>query len=112
LLATGFDMLDFAITSRSGHTTRLPATPAPRRGAAIRYFTPPPGVVREVYGHRTARYLPNVVDLELDLAAGTVVRPMASSDDRVGYVIAMGQDAADAARHCDEAVNAVTVTMS
>jgi biotin carboxylase len=111
LLATGFDMLDFAITSRSGHTTQLPATPTPQRGAAIRYFTPPPGVVREVYGHRTARYLPNVVDLELDLAAGTVVRPMASSDDRVGYVIAMGQDATDAGRHCDQAVKAVTVRM-
>ncbi len=112
LLATGFDMLDFAITSRSGRTTQLPAAPTPQRGAAIRYFTPPPGVVREVYGHQTARYLPNVVDLELNLAVGTVVRPMSSSDDRVGYVIAVGQDAAEAARRCDEAVNAVTVTTS
>jgi biotin carboxylase len=110
LLTTGFDMLDYAIRIRTGLITGVPAVPQPVCGAAIRYFTPEPGVVREVYGQKTARYLPNVVDLQLDLAPGHLIHPVTSSNDRVGYVITIGADAADAVRHCDDAARAVTIT--
>jgi biotin carboxylase len=109
-LATGFDMLDCAVRIRAGLMTTLRPVPQPVRGAAIRYFTPDPGRVHKVYGQQTARYLPGVVDLHLDLAAGDVVRPVSSSDDRVGYVIAVGQDVAEAVRRCDDAADAVTIT--
>jgi biotin carboxylase len=109
-LATGFDMLDFAVRARAGLIDEIPAVPAPARAAAIRYFTPEPGVVRDVFGVGPARFLPGVVDIELDLQRGAAVPPITCSSDRVGYVIAVGADAGGVARTCSDAMEMVDVT--
>jgi biotin carboxylase len=66
-------------------------------------------VVREVRGARWARHLPGVTDLEVTVAAGGTVRPVRSSADRCGHVIATGADVAEAAARCDAAVAAVEI---
>jgi biotin carboxylase len=109
-LATGFDMLDFAVHARAGLIGEIPAVPAPARAAAIRYFTPEPGVVCDVFGVGPARYLPGVVDIELDLRRGVTVPAITCSSDRVGYVIAVGADVGGVARTCSEAMGMVKIT--
>lgn len=110
-LATGFDMLDVAVRARTGLIHEIPTVPETSRTAVIRYFAPPPGTIREVYGAHAARYLPGVVDLQLTARPGDPVRTPRSSLDRVGYVIAVGVDLDQASRHADAAITAVTLAV-
>jgi biotin carboxylase len=109
LLSTGLDLRDLALRARCGLIQVLPTVPEPSGGAAIRYFTPPPGVVEEVSGLDAARYLPGVVEIEVDVRAGDRVNVLRSSFDRVGHVIAVGADTGQASLRCLDAMDAVTV---
>jgi biotin carboxylase len=109
LLSTGLDLRDLALRARCGFLQDLPAVPPPTGGAAIRYFTPPPGIVEEVSGLDAARYLPGLVDIEVEVRVGDRVHPLRSSFDRVGYVIACGADTGQARRRCLDAIDAVTI---
>ncbi|MDG9713037.1 ATP-grasp domain-containing protein [Streptomyces sp. DH10] len=89
---------------------RPPADPpVARRGAAIRFLTPPPGTVRSIA-------LPDTegtsAEIRLDVAVGDLVRPVRSSQDRAGHVITDGRDAADAARVCEELAGRVRIETS
>ncbi|NEB00666.1 ATP-grasp domain-containing protein [Streptomyces sp. SID13726] len=83
---------------------RPPAEPpVARRGAAIRFLTPAPGTVRRIT-------LPDTpAEIHLAVSPGDVVRPVRSSQDRAGYVIADGTDAADAARICEDVASRVRI---
>lgn len=109
LLSTGLDLRDLAFRARAGLVHGVPPAPEPAGGSAIRYFTPPPGVVEEVHGLDAARYLPGVVDVAVDARVGDRVRPLRSSFDRVGYVIATGADTGQAERRCLDALATVTI---
>jgi biotin carboxylase len=109
LLSTGLDLRDLALRSRCGLLHGAPASPEPTGGAAIRYFTPAPGVVEAIGGLDAARYLPGVVDLDVGVGIGERVRPLRSSFDRVGYVIAVGADTDQAEQRCLAAVDTVTI---
>jgi biotin carboxylase len=109
LLSTGLDMRDLALRARCGLMQGPPPAPEANGGAAIRYFTPQPGVVEEVSGLDAARYLPGVVDLKVDVRVGARVPALLSSFDRVGYVIGVGADTGQAYQRCLDAVDAVTI---
>lgn len=90
----------------------LSGRPWPRRApvakaAAIRFVTGPPGVVAAIDGVAAARAVPGVVRVGIDAEPGRVVGALASSDDRLGHVLAVGTsvaDAADAASHALERI--------
>ena len=109
LLSTGLDLRDLALRSRCGLVHGAPPSPEPTGGAAIRYLTPRPGVVEEIDGLDAARYLPGVVDIDLDVCVGDRVCPLRSSFDRVGYVIAVGADTRQAEQRCLAAVETVRI---
>ncbi len=109
LLSTGLDLRDLALRSRCGLVHGAPASPEPTGGAAIRYLTPAPGVVEAIGGLDAARYLPGVVDLDVGVGIGERVRPLRSSFDRVGYVIAVGADTDQAEQRCLAAVDTLTI---
>ncbi|MEU6916048.1 ATP-grasp domain-containing protein [Streptomyces olindensis] len=86
---------------------RPPADPpVARRGAAIRFLTPPPGTVRSVTLPDTDG---TTAEIRLDVEVGDRVHPVRSSQDRAGYVIADGTDAADAARVCEALADRVRI---
>ncbi|MFF5477349.1 ATP-grasp domain-containing protein [Streptomyces sp. NPDC012935] len=86
---------------------RPPADPpVARRGAAIRFLTPPPGTVRNIALPDTDG---TTAEIRLDVAVGDRVRPVRSSQDRAGYVIGDGANAADAARVCEELAGRVLI---
>ncbi|EOD70623.1 ATP-grasp domain-containing protein [Amycolatopsis vancoresmycina] len=68
----------------------------PSRGAAVRYFTPPPGRLAAVEGWDEVLAHPAVLYAELGVQAGDVIRPLHRSGDRVGLVV-VGADTAEAA---------------
>ncbi|MEV7007426.1 ATP-grasp domain-containing protein [Streptosporangium sp. NPDC051022] len=100
-------------------------SPAPRGGAAVRFFTPEPGTVESVEVEDGAAdavrtvpkgetplvflpYLDEFTDLEvaavIGKSTGDVVPPLLTVADCVsGYVIASGTDAVDAVAKCDRA---------
>ncbi|WP_049716106.1 ATP-grasp domain-containing protein [Streptomyces caatingaensis] len=112
-LATGYDMLSAAVRAKADGAEG-PAgqeVPAAARTAVIRYLAAPAGTVREIHGTHAARYLPGVVDLQVTVGKGDVIRPVSSSLDRVGYVIAVGADADEAVRHARAALDTVELTV-
>ncbi|WNG20892.1 ATP-grasp domain-containing protein [Cystobacter fuscus] len=110
-LSCGFDLYECAV----GWPTRVieppVQAPTPFGGAAIRYFTPPPGVVKKVSGVEYARLEPGVVTLNLPLRPGSVVRTVQKSLDRSGYVIATAATAKEAAKICQRVVDMVRIEM-
>ncbi|MEU9967656.1 ATP-grasp domain-containing protein [Streptomyces malaysiensis] len=104
--ATGLDLSRLALSVPLGLEPAPGALPQPRAGASIRFLTPPPGVVRSVE-------VPPLTDphaeVEVTVAAGDTVSRPDSSDARIGHVLAVGADAADAERACLELARRVRV---
>lgn len=90
-----------------GRPVTLPATA--QRASAIRFLAAGPGTVTEVSGEDTARALPGVRAVEVDVEAGQEVRPWASSWDRAGHAIATGPDADTTLRRVLDAEAAIRI---
>ncbi|MEU0795915.1 ATP-grasp domain-containing protein [Amycolatopsis sp. NPDC005961] len=68
----------------------------PSRGAAVRYFTPPPGRIAAVEGWEDVLAHPAVLHAELGVGPGDEIKPLTRSGDRVGLVV-VGADTPEAA---------------
>ncbi len=75
----------------------------------MRFFTPAPGVVREVTGLDAARDTEGVVELHLGIHVGDRVRPVTESYDRVGWVVCQGSDVLEANRRCEDVLRTVRI---
>lgn len=100
-IAYGVNMKSLALAWQCGAAEALQAPPPLRAGAAIRFFTPPPGTVMAIEHADTVRGLPGFEDLRLSVRVGDTVRPVRSSDERAGQVIASGSDAREAIERCE-----------
>ncbi|WP_329233687.1 ATP-grasp domain-containing protein [Streptomyces sp. NBC_01460] len=94
------DLIDLAYDTRirltlidllADRPVTLPRTA--QRTSAIRFLSARPGTVIEVAGEDTAKQLPGIRAVEVDVEAGQEVGAWASSWDRAGHVIATGPDA-------------------
>jgi biotin carboxylase len=82
------------------------------RGAAVRFFLPPPGVIRSVAGFDEVVAHPAVLHARLSVGAGSRVGPVRHSHDRVGEVV-VGCDTPDEAEAlARKLVDAVTFEMA
>ncbi|WP_031484455.1 ATP-grasp domain-containing protein [Streptomyces bicolor] len=104
--AYGLDVVRLTAGCPLGLLPPPAGAPLARRGAAIRFLTPPPGTVRRItvpgLGDSTAV-------VRLDVEVGDRVGPVRRSQDRCGHVIADGADAAEAARLCEELAGRVLI---
>jgi biotin carboxylase len=108
-LSTTYDLLQICLSWPLGLSEVIRDSPKAVQGAAIRYFTPKPGIVRRVYGTSAWRSAPGIAALELPLKPGDVVNPVRVSEDRVGYVIATGRTANDADALCRKVCESVVI---
>jgi len=83
----------------------------PRRGAAVRFLVPPPGVVEQVDGWAAAAAHPAVLHARLDALPGCMVGPLRDSQDRVGEIVVGADTAAEAAMLADALAGSVTFTV-
>ncbi|AFE05959.1 hypothetical protein COCOR_04680 [Corallococcus coralloides DSM 2259] len=101
-LTTGHDLLDMTLQWAMGTLKPLEADPVPRGGAAIQYFTPPPGKLKRINGALALKRLPGVVDISLAVELGATIRQALKSEDRAGYVLAYADTAQQAQAVCRE----------
>lgn len=106
-LSTGIDMVAAAINVALGEEPCLKPVTKPL-GVAIRYFTPPPGVVKAIEGKELLKRL-DVYDAEIYVKPGNVVKEVMSSLDRSGHVIVKAQTAKDAIAKADNLISAVKI---
>lgn len=101
----GYDLYGLAL---EGMFAQHPEPPPPARGgAAVRYFSFPPGRLVAVSGTEALEKLPAVRYWRLDVAPGEPIRPPTSSGDRHGCVVVTSDTAAYADEVADDLVRLV-----
>lgn len=106
-IATGVDLCSasaFALGAGSP-----PMAGGWKAGSAVRFLTAEPGVVEGVDGVDVALALDGVLRVGDLPAVGATVRPLRSSTDRVGYVLAAAATADGAATAAEKAAARITV---
>jgi biotin carboxylase len=105
--STGVDMVEAIIRIALGECPDW--TPKYSKGAAISYITARPGLVTDISGTDAAAAMLGVVRLEVDVKVGDEVRPIESSLDRPGFVVAEGSDALEAERRASAAARRISI---
>ncbi|HEV2373474.1 MAG TPA: ATP-grasp domain-containing protein [Streptosporangiaceae bacterium] len=105
-LAYGIDTVKALLDLYLGQPADLPSRPV--TNAAIRFLHARPGTVRQVRGVTEASGLPGVHSVAVTASQGSEVRPLTSSWDRIGYVLATGQEAGAVAERGAGMVEVVT----
>lgn len=106
-LATGIDMVGACINVALGMQPDL--LPEFAGGSAIRYFNVPVGTIVSVSGVEEAQAVRGVEEIRINKGIGETVGEIENSIDRVGYVVARGDDAEQAARICRRAMDMITI---
>lgn len=109
-LACGIDLFDATLKGFSGAFPEL--TLAATQTVAVRYWMPPAGTVAAVTGVELARNASGVVRCDLNLKPGDTTRPLRYSDDRPGYILAVGTGQESAVENIDRAMRMVTITLA
>ena len=106
-LSTGVDMIEATIRIACGEQADVDIKHS--RGAAIRYIETGTGVIKEITGVDEARALPGVREISFTKGVGDTVGNIGSSTDRVGFVIADGEDRESAVAACIHALEKISV---
>lgn len=91
----------------TGGTPQLPAFP--KQSASVEFLVAEPGIVMSVDGVDGACMAPGVQEAEVWVEKGNEVRPLNSSWDRAGHVIAMGMDPQESCQRASDASAMITV---
>ncbi|KAA1380680.1 ATP-grasp domain-containing protein [Aeromicrobium fastidiosum] len=84
--------------------------PAPDGAAAIRYVVADPGTVQSVTGESEAAAADGVDVVKIQVDVSDQIHPVQWSEDRCGFVIATGRDAAEATRRAEHAASHIRIT--
>lgn len=101
-LSTGIDMVEATIRIALGEEPDI--TPILHCGSAIRYFDAPFGTIKSIEGTEVAERIKGIRQITFTKGVGEVSTPIYCSNDRVGFVIAQGETAEDAAQICTDAM--------
>lgn len=106
-LSTGVNMVESCIRIALGEEPDI--TPKQQKGSAIRYFPQRSGVIRSVEGITDAQKLEGVCQISIVHGAGATVTEINNSGSRMGFVIAQGENAAQAVSACEKALDSIRV---
>lgn len=109
-LSTGIDMIKATIDVALGNDPDLSSRFS--KGSAIRFLDIACGRIDSVEGVDDAMKMNGVMEIAFAKNVGDIVSDITSSVDRVGAVIAQGDNAVDAVAICERAIEAIEVTVS
>lgn len=105
--STGVNMVEACIRIALGEKPDI--EPTLHRGAAIRYFKQCVGVVKSIEGIEAAENMPGIQQISIVHGVGEQITDITDSGSRMGFMIAQGIDADDAARKCEKALEKIKV---
>ena len=108
-LSTGIDMVKATINVALGEEPDI--MPTLHCGSAIRYFEVPFGTIRSIEGVEDAKQMPGIKQITFTKEVGEESTPIQCSNDRIGFVIAQGATADEAAKRCEEAMKRIKITI-
>ena len=108
-LSTGVDMIRATIDICLGQTPDL--TPKWNRGAAIRYLEVPCGFITAIDNVDAAGQIAGVQQISFTAKVGDYAGGIYSSSDRIGFVIADGENAEIAESACVKGIEYINITI-
>ncbi|MET3134808.1 biotin carboxylase [Oxalobacteraceae bacterium GrIS 1.11] len=109
-LVHGVDMIGATL---QGYVGDVPKINIKREsGAAIRYLTLPPGEIMSVSGLDQARESKGVVHCDIELSVGTKINASKNSNERHGYILAVGESREAAVQNVEDAMKKVHVKVA
>lgn len=109
-LSTGIDMVKATIDISLGRKPNLNGLF--NKGSAIRFFSAKSGVITSISGIEDAKVIKGVKDIVFTKSKGDRINGLYSSLDRIGYVIAQGDNAVDAIDKCNKAMAKIKISVS
>lgn len=109
-LSTGIDMVGATIELACGGKPDI--TEKFKKGSAIRYFNTSAGTLQAIEGIEEAKKIPGVREITIVKEIGTQLTDIASSVDRIGFVIAQADTAEEAAAICQKAIDRIHIKVS
>ncbi len=109
-LSTGIDMVKATINVALGEEPDI--MPTLHCGSAIRYFEVPFGTIKSFEGVEDAEKMPGVKQITFTKDVGEESTPIECSNDRIGFVIAQGTTADEAAKNCEEAMKRIKIVIN
>lgn len=106
-LSTGVDMVGNSVILASGGAVDL--SKKWTKGAAIRFIPCESGKIESIEIPDEATKLPGIEEIVLYKSVGDVVDGTKSSNDRLGHVVATGEDAAEAVKRAEEVIEKISV---
>lgn len=106
-LSTGIDMVGSTIKVALGEEPDI--TPTLHCGSAIRYFKVPFGTIKAIENVEAAKQIPGIKQITFTKEIGAESTPIQCSNDRIGFVIAQGRSAEEAALACEKAMNTIKI---
>ena len=106
-LSTGVNMVETCIRIALGEKPDITSTL--NCGSAIRYFPQHAGVIQDIQGIEEAKKISGIKQVSVVHGIGEKVTEITDSGSRMGFVIAQGKNAADAAQKCEQALSKIRI---
>lgn len=108
-LSTGIDMIECSYATLFGEKVNYKSTLS--RGAAIRFIESKNkrGILASVKGIDEAKKMQGIQEVEVYVNPGEHLKELENSNDRIGHVISIGKDAAEAAKNAENALDVIHV---
>lgn len=107
-LSTGVDMVECCIKIALGEEPDIDVKFS--RGSAIRYLTCGSGKIESITGIEDAESIDGVKQVSIVHGVGDISSEIKSSSDRVGFVVAEGDNPTDAESKCNAAIEVIRIT--
>lgn len=106
-LSTGVNMVEACIRIALGEKPDISAKWS--CGSAIRYLHQHAGVIRGIQGIEKAKVMKGIKQISIVHRIGEEITEITDSSSRVGFVIAQGENADDAAYKCESALSMIQI---
>ena len=104
-LSTGVDMIECSFNTLLNETVSIQKNRD--KGAAIRFLHGGPGFLKEISGLDKVKMLDGIEEVELYKTEGDYICSPKSSSDRIGHIIATGNDADEASSIVEHALSLI-----